>query len=225
MATHSSVLAWRIPRTGEPGGLLSMGLHRVGHDWPDLAAAAAAFPYFLSNFLFFLPVTPLFLIIFHCSIFFFFSSSLSIWPLFLPPSLMFPIFPLSFYISIVLSKDDKVDIFNSSPHSLSCVMGGMWDLKSQVISAPETPGVGGESLFLWLPPFQSSSSRLTSDSLGSMFTCWGLLGKASCTRCVWQEWCPMQSPRVPWIEFPGNKLRDAELYAEFIGKCSQELYL
>ena len=32
MATHSSVLAWRIPRTGEPGGLLSMGLHRVGHD-------------------------------------------------------------------------------------------------------------------------------------------------------------------------------------------------
>ena len=32
MATHSSVLAWRIPRTGEPGGLLSMGSHRVGHD-------------------------------------------------------------------------------------------------------------------------------------------------------------------------------------------------
>ena len=32
MATHSSVLAWTIPRTGEPGGLLSMGLHRVGHD-------------------------------------------------------------------------------------------------------------------------------------------------------------------------------------------------
>ena len=32
MATHSSVLAWRIPRTGEPGGLPSMGLHRVGHD-------------------------------------------------------------------------------------------------------------------------------------------------------------------------------------------------
>ena len=31
-ATHSSVLAWRIPGTGEPGGLLSMGLHRVGHD-------------------------------------------------------------------------------------------------------------------------------------------------------------------------------------------------
>ena len=32
MATHSSVLAWRIPGTGEPGGLLPMGLHRVGHD-------------------------------------------------------------------------------------------------------------------------------------------------------------------------------------------------
>ena len=42
MATHSSVLAWRVPGTGEPGGLPSMGLHRVGHDWSDLAAAAAA---------------------------------------------------------------------------------------------------------------------------------------------------------------------------------------
>ena len=41
MATHSSVLAWRIPGTGEPGGLPTMGLHRVGHDWSDLAAAAA----------------------------------------------------------------------------------------------------------------------------------------------------------------------------------------
>ena len=42
MATHSSVLAWRIPGTGEPGGLPSMGSHRVGHDWSDLTAAAAA---------------------------------------------------------------------------------------------------------------------------------------------------------------------------------------
>ena len=42
MATHSSVLAWRIPGTGEPGGLPSMGSHIVGHDWSDLAAAAAA---------------------------------------------------------------------------------------------------------------------------------------------------------------------------------------
>ena len=37
----SSVLAWRIPGTGEPGGLPPMGSHRVGHDWNDLAAAAA----------------------------------------------------------------------------------------------------------------------------------------------------------------------------------------
>ena len=42
MATHSSILAWRIPGMGEPGGLLSVGLHRVGHDWSNLAAAAAA---------------------------------------------------------------------------------------------------------------------------------------------------------------------------------------
>ena len=41
MATHSSVLAWRIPGTGKPGGLPSMGSHRVGHNWSDLAAAAA----------------------------------------------------------------------------------------------------------------------------------------------------------------------------------------
>ena len=39
MATHSSVLAWRISGTGEPGGLPSMGSHRVGHDRGDLAAA------------------------------------------------------------------------------------------------------------------------------------------------------------------------------------------
>ena len=44
MATHSSVLAWRIPGKGEPGGLPSMGLHRVGHDLSDLAAVAAGLP-------------------------------------------------------------------------------------------------------------------------------------------------------------------------------------
>ena len=43
MATHSSVLAWRISGTGEPGGLLSMGSHRVGLDWSDLAAAVMQF--------------------------------------------------------------------------------------------------------------------------------------------------------------------------------------
>ena len=40
MAIHSSVFAWRIPGTGEPGGLPSMESHRVGHDWSDLAAVA-----------------------------------------------------------------------------------------------------------------------------------------------------------------------------------------
>ena len=57
MATHSSVLAWRIPGTGEPGGLPSLGLHRVGHDWSDLAAAAL--PYI--NLLFSKPVKHLIL--------------------------------------------------------------------------------------------------------------------------------------------------------------------
>ena len=41
MAPHSSTIAWKIPGTEEPGELLSMGSHRVGHDWSDLAAAAA----------------------------------------------------------------------------------------------------------------------------------------------------------------------------------------
>ena len=41
MATHSSVLAWRIPAMGEPSGLPCLGSHRVGYDWSDLAAAAA----------------------------------------------------------------------------------------------------------------------------------------------------------------------------------------
>ena len=50
MATHSSVLAWRIPGSGEPGGLPSMGSPRVGHNWTDLAAAAAAL-LMLSNML------------------------------------------------------------------------------------------------------------------------------------------------------------------------------
>ena len=42
MAPHSSTLAWKIPWMEEPGGLPSMGSHRVGHDWRNLAAAAAA---------------------------------------------------------------------------------------------------------------------------------------------------------------------------------------
>ena len=47
MATHSSALAWRIPEMAEPGGLPSMGSHRVGHDWSDLAAEhSLALPFF-----------------------------------------------------------------------------------------------------------------------------------------------------------------------------------
>ena len=58
MATHSSVLAWRIPGTGEPVGLPSMGSHRVGHDWSDLAAVAAAGLLFLRNSLAAVPRAP-----------------------------------------------------------------------------------------------------------------------------------------------------------------------
>ena len=57
MATHSKVLAWRIPGTGEPGGLPSMGSHRVGHDWSDLAAAAAAAPQSYRIHSYFVPVS------------------------------------------------------------------------------------------------------------------------------------------------------------------------
>ena len=49
MATHSSVLAWRIPGTAGPGGLPSMGSHRVRHDWSDLATAVAAAELMLSH--------------------------------------------------------------------------------------------------------------------------------------------------------------------------------
>ena len=49
MATHSSVLAWRIPGMGEPGGLPSIGSHRVGHNWSDVAAAGAATEYIIRN--------------------------------------------------------------------------------------------------------------------------------------------------------------------------------
>ena len=48
MATDSSVLAWRIPGMGEPGGLPSLGSHRVGHDWSNLAAAAESMNFYLS---------------------------------------------------------------------------------------------------------------------------------------------------------------------------------
>ena len=51
MATHSSVLAWRIPGTGKPADLPSMGSHRVGHDWSDLEAAAACYYIQLPKFI------------------------------------------------------------------------------------------------------------------------------------------------------------------------------
>ena len=51
MATHSSVLAWRIPGMGEPGGLPPTGSHRVRHDWRDLAAAATVSPTYDEIFL------------------------------------------------------------------------------------------------------------------------------------------------------------------------------
>ena len=57
MATHSRVLTWRIPGTGEPGGLPSMGSHRVGHELSDIAAAAACSAAELRAFLFLLKVT------------------------------------------------------------------------------------------------------------------------------------------------------------------------
>ena len=50
MATHSSVLAWRIPGMGDPGGLPSVGSHRVRHDWSDLAAAEAASLYYIWSY-------------------------------------------------------------------------------------------------------------------------------------------------------------------------------
>ena len=49
MATRSNVLAWRIPGTGEPDGLPSMGSHRVGHDYSDLAAAVNEFILFIAT--------------------------------------------------------------------------------------------------------------------------------------------------------------------------------
>ena len=49
MATHSGIVAWRIPGTEEPVRLLFMGLDRVGHNWSDLAAAAAAAAVYVKN--------------------------------------------------------------------------------------------------------------------------------------------------------------------------------
>ena len=58
MAPHSSVLAWRIPGTEEPDRLPSMGSHRVGHDWSDLAAAAVLHVYMYTHPTSFLSIWP-----------------------------------------------------------------------------------------------------------------------------------------------------------------------
>ena len=63
MATHSSVLAWRVLGTAEPGGLPSMGSHRVRHDWSDLAAAAM----YLNSGFQILWVTHIMIHILHCN--------------------------------------------------------------------------------------------------------------------------------------------------------------
>ena len=103
MATHSSVLAWRIPGTGEPGGLLFMGSHRVGHDWSDLAAAAAAaqtlsdaqFPLLLSQQLslyneFICDIMSVSFLAFPCGCFFLVSITLMKFPI---SSCTLPSFP------------------------------------------------------------------------------------------------------------------------------------
>ena len=66
---QSSVLAWRIPGTGEPGGLPSLGSQRVGHDWSDLAAAAAAAAFFGIAFFGIEMKTDLFQSCGHCWVF------------------------------------------------------------------------------------------------------------------------------------------------------------
>ena len=53
MATHASILAWRIPGTEEPGGLPSTGSHRVGHDWSDLEVAVVHIHAFQFSTIFF----------------------------------------------------------------------------------------------------------------------------------------------------------------------------
>ena len=119
MATHSSVLAWRIPGTAEPGGLPSMGSHRVWHDWSDLAAAAACVSTADTTYLYQLSLSP--------------SPSLSLslpptHPFSLPPSLPSPPTDLqllsSLSTSIFLCKLMKHQSLHENcvhTQSLSCV--------------------------------------------------------------------------------------------------------
>ena len=119
-ATHSSVLAWRIPGTEEPGGLPSMGSHRVGHNWSDLAADSVCF---------------------HC-----FSLPLESSKVFL--TLSIPLLPLSWILSeqpssfttpgetglhrvpgdCLIAKSSRQ--FPSSPHLTSYPMGRGWSCLS-----------------------------------------------------------------------------------------------
>ena len=89
MATHSSVLAWRIPGTGEPGGLPSLGSHRVRHDWSDLACTYCHFVHW-----FLLDLTVLF-----CSFLLILLSALMTWCVF---CLMFGLFSL-YYVYLLNS--------------------------------------------------------------------------------------------------------------------------
>ena len=105
MATHSSVLAWRIPGTGEPGELPSMGSHRVGHDWSDLAAAACSLhPLTFKVCMCVHPSWVVYRIIFSLSIFIFFTDKFS---------------PFTFTVVIVLRPVRKRTLLSSPLKSLS----------------------------------------------------------------------------------------------------------
>ena len=102
MATHSNILAWRILWTEEPGGLQSMGSHRVGHAWSDLAHTHKSMYCLLVSF-----ILPLFLLYTFFSInlmlFFYFMSSIGLLPtflFFLITVIEFTISPLRFSKSI-----------------------------------------------------------------------------------------------------------------------------
>ena len=115
MATHSSVLAWRVPGMGEPGGLPSMGPHRVGHVWGDLAAVVVNYyllKYFLmaflfvfffwysydSNFVSFNIVTNVSeVVLISFNYFFLFSSLLRLFPPFYLPPHLSSLLPQLFY--------------------------------------------------------------------------------------------------------------------------------
>ena len=103
MATHSSVLAWRIPGTGEPGGLPSMGSHRVRHDWSDLAVALCLL-HALSLSLFLLQSGHF--ILTHIQFYFLFSCTKS----------TYQINPFSAYLSFFSSRSSigfKLIVFSS----------------------------------------------------------------------------------------------------------------